>query len=66
MHRPKHNIGFIVHSLLRQRLGHARVGLGVRRFVADLATQNAATGIDLLDRQLDAVVEVGAWRGASA
>ena len=64
--RADHGIGVHVHCLLRQGLGHARVGLGVEGGQLDLAAQNAAGGIDFFHRQLGAVFQVGADRGASA
>jgi len=65
-HRPHHHVGTVVDRLLRERLGDARVRLRVARRVLDLAAQDAALGVDLLDRELHAVVEVGAGRGTGA
>ena len=65
-HRPHHDIGAVVDRLLRERLGDLRIRLRVAARVVDLAAQDAAGGVDLLDRELDAVVEVGAGRRAGA
>ena len=53
-------------GLLRQALGHAGVGRGVGGRGLDFLAQNAASGVDFFDRQLDAVPEIGARGGAGA
>jgi hypothetical protein len=50
-------------ALERQRLGDARVGLGVVERWLELLAEDAAGGVDLLDREVDAVLEVGARGG---
>jgi len=47
-----------------ERLRHLRLRLGVVRRVFDRASEDAARGIDFLHRELHAVVEVAARRGA--
>src|SRR5262249_47815628 len=46
--------------LLHLRAGDARVGLGVELAERDLLAEDAALGVDLLDRQDDAVAEIAA------
>ena len=65
-HRSHDDVRAVVDGLLRQRLRDARIGLRVERLQVDLASEDAAGRVDLLDRQLDAVVEVGAGGGAAA
>jgi hypothetical protein len=52
------------HGLGCQALGHAGLGLRVGHAVLDLLAEDAAGGVDLLDGQLDAVLEVWCrrWR----
>ena len=57
-HRPHHGIGVHLDRLLQGRLGHLRLGLGVEHDRLDLAPENAAGGVDLLERQQHAVVEI--------
>src|SRR4029077_18835045 len=68
-HRPrvdwaKDDIRAFVDGFLAHRFCDGRIGLGVGRNVVDLAAEDAAGSIDLLDRELDAVVEIVARRGA--
>lgn len=50
-HRAKKNCEYVVvEGFLCQPLGHTGIALGVGRGRLDLAAQNAATGIDCLDR----------------
>ena len=65
-HRAEDGKHLVVHCFLRQALGHAGVGLGVVAHRLDLLAQDAASGVDFLDRQLHAVLEVGARCGATA
>src|SRR6266576_1658208 len=58
MDRAKDDVCTLVDCLLRHRLCDSRVCLCVRRNIVDLATEDTAGCIDLLHRQLDAVVEV--------
>ena len=65
-HRPHHDVGVLVDRLLRERLGDLRLRLRVAARVLDLAAEDAARGVDLLDRELHALVEIGARRRAAA
>ena len=65
-HRAHHDVGAVVDGLLGERLGDAGIRLRVARRVLDLPAEDAACGVDLLDGELRAVVEVRAGRGAGA
>ena len=65
-HRAEDGEGVLVDGLLRQALGHARVALRVFGGVDNLAAQDTASGIDLLDGHLHPVLEHGARGGARA
>ncbi len=65
-HRSHHDVSALVDRPHRERFRHLRLRLRVARSVFDLAAKDAAGGVDLLHRQLDAVIEVGAGRRAGA
>jgi hypothetical protein len=54
------------HTELGEALGHARVALCVLGGIADLATHDAASGIDLFDGQFHAIFEHHPRGGAGA
>ena len=60
------HIGLAVERLLHLRAGDAGVGLRIGVGDFQLAAEHAALGVDLLDREIDAVLPVGADGGAAA
>ncbi|MHC2787773.1 hypothetical protein ACVMBZ_007014 [Bradyrhizobium liaoningense] len=63
---PEQHIGLGVERLLHLRAGDAGVGLRVGVGDLQLAAEHAALGVDLLDREVDAVLPVGSDGGAAA
>ena len=57
---PRIDVGIAVDRLLHLRAGDAGIGLGVSSVERDLLLEDAALGVDLLDRQDDAVAEIAA------
>ena len=64
--RPEHHIGILVQNLLHLRARDTGIALGVEMLGLDLSAQNAAGGVDLVDRKRDAVAPIGAGDGAGA
>ena len=64
--RAENDVGLVVEHLLHLRARDAGVALGVEQRRVDLLAENAALGVDLLDRQQHAVAEIGAGHGAGA
>ena len=70
-HRPRENRsendeGLVVEHLLYLRARNARVALGIEQGRLDLAPEDAALGVDLIDRQQHPVAEVGTRHRAGA
>ncbi len=65
-HRTEDDVGLVVEHFLDLRARGAGVALGVEQRRFDLAAENAALGVDLVDRQQHAVAEIGAGDGAGA
>ena len=70
-HRPRedgaeNDEGLVVEHLLYLRARNARVALRVEQRRFDLAPENAALGVDLIDRQQHPVAEIGARHRAGA
>ena len=64
--RSEDHIRVAVDRLLHLRAGDTRVGLGVVLRQRDLLLEDAALGVELFDRQDDAVAEVAARHGDRA
>src|SRR5215813_8989111 len=58
--RPEDDVGIAVDRFLHLRAGDAGIGLGIELAERDLVLEDAARGVDLLDRQDDAVAEIAA------
>ncbi len=63
---PEQHIRLGVQCLLNLGAGDTGVGLGVGMGHLQLAAEYAALGVDLFDREIDAVLPVGADGGAAA
>src|SRR5206468_6922871 len=64
-YRAKDGKHVVIDGFLCQALGDAGVALGVGGDGLDFFAENAARGVDFLDGQLDAVLEIGAGRGGA-
>ncbi len=57
-HRAENDVRIVVEHLLHLRARDAGVALGVEQLIIDLAAENAALGVDLLDRHQHAIAEI--------